>query len=75
MFLIVILNKINASNNPTITNLNNFKKLTEIEISRNCGVTESGICELENLLKIDVYNNSKITNLNKFKKLTEITIG
>jgi hypothetical protein len=65
---------INASYNPKITNLNRFKKLTEINIcGYRCGVNDAGICELlsstksrgavENLLIINANNNSKITNL------------
>jgi hypothetical protein len=76
---------INASGNPKITNLNRFKKLTEINIGNDCGVNDAGICELssstnsrkavENLLIIQASGNTKITNLNRFKKLTEINIG
>jgi hypothetical protein len=64
---------IKAYDNPKITNLNQFKKLTEIDIGGNCGVGDAGICELssstksrgavENLLIITGYVNSKITNL------------
>jgi hypothetical protein len=64
---------INASDNQKITNLNRFpsgdraakrfKKLTEINISGyRCGVDDSSIFELENLLIINDYGNGKITN-------------
>jgi hypothetical protein len=66
---------INSYSNEKITNLNRFKKLTEINITWNCGVDDVGICELENLLIINAFDNQKITNLNRFKKLTEINIG
>jgi hypothetical protein len=66
---------INASYNPKITNLNRFKKLTEINISWRCGVNDAGICELENLLIIKAFGNTKITNLNRFKKLTEVYVS
>jgi hypothetical protein len=56
----VNLKKINASNNTKITNLNRFKKLTEINIGWSC---DSGICELENLLIINASFNIKIKNL------------
>jgi hypothetical protein len=70
------LTKLNIENNPKITNLNRFKKLSEINISvSRCGVDDAGICELENLLIINAYSNPKITNLNRFKKLTEIYIN
>jgi hypothetical protein len=78
--------KINIDKNNNVTNLNRFKKLTEINISGIiCGVDDAGICELssktnsreavENLIIINASNNPKITNLNRFKKLTEINIG
>jgi hypothetical protein len=68
------LKKINAFGNQKITNLNHFKKLTEIDIGFTCGLNDAGICELENLLIIKASDNPKITNLNRFKKLTEINI-
>jgi hypothetical protein len=70
------LTKLNAYGNPKITNLNRFKKLTQINISCDsceCGVNDGGICELssltksrgavENLLIINACSNTKITNL------------
>jgi hypothetical protein len=67
---------INASFNKKITNLNHFKKLTEVNVSYSCGVNDSGICKLENLVIINAFGNNKITNpenlIRKIKKGTKL---
>lgn len=45
--------------NTKIKNLNHFKKLTEIDISGQCGVGNAGILELKKLKFINATGNRK----------------
>ena len=66
---------IDASNNDKIKNLNNFKKLKELDVQGDdCGIDDNGIKNL-NLKKLNAYNNQKITDVNHMTNLEDLNTG
>src|SRR5207237_1072600 len=62
------IKKLDASNNPTITNVNHMTKLEILHAYGNCGIDDNGISEL-NLKKLYASYNFTITNVNHMSKL------
>jgi hypothetical protein len=61
---------LNASYNPTITNVNHMQNLSELDASCS-GINDIGIIKL-NLEKLNISRNNKISNLNHMNKLVEL---
>ena len=54
-----LLTKLDASNNPKITNVSHLHNLQELYASGNCGITDDGIKGLR-LIELDATDNPKI---------------
>ena len=63
--------KLNACNNPKITNVNHMTNLKVLNASVNCGIDDKGIKEVD-LEILCAYSNSKITNVNHMSNLKEL---
>ena len=62
------------SYNPAITDINHMTKLKILDISGSCGVGDSGIKNIYNLITLDASYNPKITNIDHMTKLRILDI-
>ena len=58
------IEKLDANNNPKITNINHLEKLKTLCAYGDCGINNEGIKNLTNLKYFDASHNQKITNIN-----------